>query len=254
MVSPGREPPAAMSDAGIGWAGRVMAWLRFALALVVLNLLFIAGTLAGLIVFGLFPAAVATSIVAARLRAGVPPDSIVRDFVIAYRSQFRHLAVVSIPFTLATLLIAVDLVAFQTLAASGDPLAAVLFAVFLTSTLLTALAAFAAVSICSRYRASARATWRYAIVLPLVSPGMSVSLIVSLGVLAYALMAFGVLVPLVGASVPLFVAGWIIDTRLARLAPAGRPEIGATVADNPVHPAARVVSSPLHHQREGIPA
>lgn len=206
-----------MNDNGIGWAGRVMGWLRLAIALVVLNLLFVAGTLAGLVVFGLFPAAVATSIVAARLRAGVPPDSLVRDFVTAYRGQFRHLAVVSFPFTLATLLIAVDLVAFQTLAASGDPLAAVLFAAFLTSSVLTVLAVLAAVSICSRYRASARATWRYAIVLPLVSPGLSISLLVSLGALAYALMAFGVLVPLVGASAPLFVAGWLIDARLSAL-------------------------------------
>ena len=238
-----------MNDTEIGWAGRVMGWLRFAMALVVLNLLFLAGTLAGLVVFGLFPAAVATSIVCARLRAGVPPDSLVRDFVTAYRAQFMHLAVVSLPFTLATLLIAVDVIAFQTLAASGDPLAAVLFAVFLTSSLLTVLAALSAVSICSRYRASARATWRYAVALPLISPGMSISLIVSLGVLAYLLMAFGVLVPLVGASAPLFIAGWLIDARL-------------TALENPrdlqglrgVGHAAPLRTQQLATQKEGIPA
>lgn len=207
-----------MNDAEIGWAGRVMVWLRFGVALVVLNLLFVAGTLAGLVVFGLFPAAVATSIVAARMRAGVPPDSVVRDFVAAYRGQFRHLAVVALPFHAAAVVIALDLVAFQTLAASGSALATVLLAVFVASGVTTLLASLAAISICARYRSTARATWRYAVALPLISPGTSVSLLVSLGVLAYLLMAFGVLVPLVGASVPLFVAGWLLDTRLTRLA------------------------------------
>ena len=206
-----------MNDTEIGWAGRVMTWLRFGLALVVLNLLFVAGTLAGLVVFGLFPAAVATSILAARLRAGVPPDALVRDFVTAYLAQFRHLAVVAVPFHLAAVVIAIDLVAFQTLAASGSPLATVLLAVFVASAVLTLLAAFAAISICARYRATARATWRYAVALPLVSPGTSMSLLLSLGVIVYLLMAFGVLAPLVGASAPLFVAGWLLDARLSRL-------------------------------------
>ena len=205
-----------MNDTGIGWAGRVMSWLRFALALVVLNLLFVAGTLAGLVVFGVFPAAVATSIVAARLRAGVPPDSLVRDFVTAYTSQFRHLAVVALPFHLAAVVIALDLVAFQTLAAAGSALATVLLAVFVASGVITALAALSAISICARYRASAWATWRFAVALPLISPGTSVSLLLSLGVLSYLLMAFGVLVPLVGASAPLFLAGWLLDARLTR--------------------------------------
>ena len=208
-----------MNDAGIGWAGRVMTWLRFAVALVVLNLLFVAGTLAGLVVFGLFPAAVATSIVSARLRAGVAPDALVRDFFTAYRAQFRHLAVVALPFHLAAVVIALDFVAFQTLAATGSAVAAVLLAIFVASTVTTVLAGLAAISICARYRATAPATWRYAVALPLVSPGTSVSVLLSLGVLTYLLMAFGVLVPLVGASVPLFVAGWLFDTRLSALDP-----------------------------------
>ncbi|MET1050999.1 MAG: DUF624 domain-containing protein [Mycetocola sp.] len=207
-----------MNESEIGWAGRVMLWLRFGVALVVLNLLFVAGTLAGLVVFGLFPAAVATSIVAARMRAGVPPESLVRDFIAAYRGQFRHLAIVALPFHIAAVVIALDLVAFQTLAASGSALATVLLAVFVASGVTTLLAALAAISICARYRTTARAIWRYAVALPLISPGTSASVLVSLGVLTYLLLAFGVLVPLVGASVPLFVAGWLLDARITRLA------------------------------------
>ena len=59
-----------MTDVPLGWAGRVMQWLGFATRLVLVNVLFVAGTLGGLVLFGLFPAAVAATTVLARLRLG----------------------------------------------------------------------------------------------------------------------------------------------------------------------------------------
>ena len=53
-----------MNDAPLGWAGRLMDWLRFATRLVLVNVLFVVGALAGLLVLGVFPAAVAATIVA----------------------------------------------------------------------------------------------------------------------------------------------------------------------------------------------
>ena len=61
-----------MNDVPLGWAGRVMEWLGFATRLVLVNVLFVAGTLAGLVLFGLFPAAVAATTVLARLRLAMP--------------------------------------------------------------------------------------------------------------------------------------------------------------------------------------
>lgn len=206
-----------VNDYEVGWAGRVMQWLRFMITLVVVNLLFVAGTVAGLVVFGLFPAATASTILLARLRAGAPSDDIVRDFISAYRAQFWHLNVVAIPFWIAAVLIAFDVLAFQALAAVASPVSAVLLVLFVATSTMAVLAAAAAITICARYRDTARATWRYAFVLPLVSPAMSLSLIVGLGAVVIALMAFGVLVPLVGASAPLVIAGWLIDRRLAAL-------------------------------------
>ncbi|POH57936.1 hypothetical protein C3B59_19290 [Cryobacterium zongtaii] len=215
-----------MDDYAIGWAGKVMHWLRFAIALVVINLLFIAGTLAGLIVLGVFPAATAAAILLGRLRAGQPSDRLVRDFITAYRAQFWHLAVVAIPFQLATVLVFLDLVAFQTTAVAGSPVSAVLLVLLVVVSVGTLLAAFSAIVICTRYRDSARSIWRYAFVLPFVSPLLSLSLILALGALTLALFQFGVLVPLIGASAPLFVAGWLIDHRLAAL-DAAHPAHGA---------------------------
>ncbi|POH68235.1 hypothetical protein C3B61_04415 [Cryobacterium zongtaii] len=215
-----------MDDYAIGWAGKVMHWLRFAIALVVINLLFLAGTLAGLIVLGVFPAATAAAILLGRLRAGQPSDRLVRDFITAYRAQFWHLAVVAIPFQLATVLVFLDLVAFQTTAVAGSPVSAVLLVLLVVVSVGTLLAAFSAIIICTRYRDSARSIWRYAFVLPFVSPLLSLSLILAVGALTLALFQFGVLVPLIGASAPLFVAGWLIDHRLAAL-DAAHPAHGA---------------------------
>ena len=206
-----------MDDYSIGWAGKVMHWLRFAIALVVINLLFIAGTLAGLIVLGVFPAATAAAILLGRLRAGQPSDRLVRDFITAYHAQFWHLAVVAIPFQLAAVLVFLDLVAFQTAAVAGSPVSAVLLVLLVVVSVATLLAAFSAITICTRYRDSARSIWRYAFVLSFVSPLLSLSLILGLGALTLALFQFGVLMPLIGASAPLFVAGWLIDHRLAAL-------------------------------------
>ncbi|MCU1445532.1 YesL family protein [Cryobacterium sp.] len=215
-----------MDDYAIGWAGKVMNWLRFAIALVVINLLFLAGTLAGLVVLGVFPAATAAAILLGRLRAGQPGDRLVRDFITAYRAQFWRLFVVAIPFHAAAVLIFLDLVAFQTTAVAGSPVSAVLLVLLIVASIGTLLALFCAITICTRYRDSARSVWRYAFVLPFVSPVLSLSLILGLGALTLALFQFGVLIPLIGASAPLFLAGWLIDHRLAAL-DAAHPAHGA---------------------------
>ncbi len=54
-----------MNDNPLGWAGRLMEWLQFGTRLVLVNMLFVAGALAGLVLFGLFPAAVAATTVLA---------------------------------------------------------------------------------------------------------------------------------------------------------------------------------------------
>jgi len=215
-----------MDDYAIGWAGKVMHWLRFAINLVVINLLFIAGTLAGLVVLGVFPAATAAAILLGRMRAGQSSDTLVRDFITAYRAQFWHLNVVAVPFHLAAVVVFLDLVAFQTTVVAGSSVSAVLLVLLVVVSTVTLLGMLCAITICTRYRASARSIWRYAFVLPFVSPVLTVSLILSLGALALALFQFGVLLPLIGASAPLFLAGWLIDHRLAAL-DAAHPAHGA---------------------------
>lgn len=197
----------------VGWAGRVMHWLRVIVTLVVANVLFVLGTIAGLVLFGLVPAAIASATLLGRLRAGVVSEHLVRDFVAAYRGQFRRANVIGLPFWIAAVLLFVDV---NVLGSLTGPFAAVLTA-FTWVIGVTALLVFmAAVTICTRYGDPAGAVLRYAVTLPLVSPIMSIAIVASLAAIGFAFTYFGVLIPLVGASLPLFIATWLIDHRLAR--------------------------------------
>jgi uncharacterized membrane protein YesL len=197
-----------------------MEWLAFATRLVLVNVLFGAGTLAGLVVFGMFPAAVAATTVLARLRTGAAGEHLVRDFVTVYRSQFWHVNRVGSIFWLAGVVLFLNFLTGLVPAGTPElssPVPSVLLVIAALAGLGTMAAAATAVAVCSRYRDSVIRTWRTAFVLPLVSPVMTLSLLISLVAFAVIFSGIGVLVPLVGASVPLLLSGWLVGHRLAGL-------------------------------------
>ncbi|WP_457964664.1 DUF624 domain-containing protein [Arthrobacter sp. D1-29] len=204
----------------LGWAGRVMQWLGFATRLVLVNMLFVAGALAGLLVFGLFPAAVAATTILARLRAGLAGEHLVRDFISVYRFQFWHANRVGSIFWLAGVVLGLNVLSVlgpEGAVLLSSPVHAVLLLVAAMAGTATFLAAATAVAICSRYRDSIVRTWRTAFVLPLVSPVMSISLLLSLLACAVIFSGTTVLLPLAGASVPLLLSGWLVERRLSTL-------------------------------------
>jgi uncharacterized membrane protein YesL len=208
-----------MNDNPIGWAGRLMEWLQFGARLVLVNVLFVAGTLAGLVLFGLFPAAVAATALLARLRTGAAGDHLVRDFITAYRAQFWHVNRVGSVFWLAAVVLFLNALSVLGRPASGSAPAmeAVLLVLTVAAGAGTLAAAATAVAVCSRYRDTVLRTWRLAFVLPLVSPLMSLSLLASLVALTVVFAGMSVLVPLIGASVPLLLSGWLVGRRLGTL-------------------------------------
>jgi uncharacterized membrane protein YesL len=209
-----------MNDYSIGWAGRVMQWLQFAVRLVLINVLFIGGLCAGLVLFGLFPSAVAATTLLARLRAGAAGDHLVRDFITVYRAQFLHANRVGSVFWLAAVVLFLNvLTALSGAAAPGtaSPVQAVLLVLAAAAGVGTVTAAATAVVICSRYRDTVYRTWRLAFVLPLVSPVMSISLLVTLVLAAVVFSGLNVLIPLIGASIPLLLSGWLVGSRLGAL-------------------------------------
>ena len=209
-----------MNDVPLGWAGLVMQWLGFATRLVLVNVLFVAGVLVGLVLFGLFPAAVAASTVLGRLRLGSPGDNspgdhLVRDFARVYRSQFWQANRVGSIFWLAGVVLYLNVLTAGTAAAS--PVHAVLLVLAGLAGLCAVAAAGTAVVLCSRYRDTVRSTWRTAFALPLASPVMTLSLLATLAAVVVVFSALPVLVPLVGVSLPLLLSGWLVGRRLAAL-------------------------------------
>jgi uncharacterized membrane protein YesL len=200
-----------------------MEWLGFATRLVLVNVLFAAGTLAGLVLFGVFPAAVAATTVLARLRSGAAGEHLVRDFVTVYRSQFWHVNRVGSIFWLAGVVLFLNFLTMLGPAGAAmlsSPVYAALLLLAAVAGVGIVMAAATAVAVCSRYRDSVTRTWRTAFILPLVSPVMGLSLLVSLVSLAVVFSGMTVLLPLVGGSVPLLVSGWLVGRRLESLATA----------------------------------
>jgi uncharacterized membrane protein YesL len=211
-----------MNDLPLGWAGRVMGWLRFSTALVLVNVLFVAGTLAGLLVLGLFPAAVAASTVLARLRHGSAGDHLARDFVAAFRYQFRHANLVGGAFWIAGVVLVLNFWTLLGPAGTAMPHLgrAVLLVLSAVAAAVTVAAAATAVSVCTRYRDTVSKTWRAAFLLPVLSPVMGLSLLATLAAATVIFSGMTVLVPLVGASLPLLLSGWLVGSRLGMLEPA----------------------------------
>ncbi|MFB7894467.1 YesL family protein [Microbacterium sp. NPDC056044] len=199
-----------------GWTGRVMAWLRVVAALIVVNLLFVAGTLVGLVVLGLAPAALAATACLTRLRDGEGDTGLVREFAAVYRAGFWRANLIGLPFGIVAVLLVADTAVLPVL----DGVAAAALAGFTWVAGAVAALVFAcALTVAVRYDETAGAVLRYAAVLLFTSPMMSVVMLVSLGAVGAALALLPMLVPLAGFAVLLFVAGWFVDHRLAALDP-----------------------------------
>lgn len=212
----------AEAQVGLGWTGRVMQMLQAVWTLVLVNLLFAGGVIVGLVVCGVMPAAVASATVLLR---GSSDEGTVRGFVRAYRESFRRANVTGIPFLAAAVLLYAD---FLVLPALTGPASAALTALATVVASLVVLTAIVTVALLVRYRDTPLALLRYAVAVPLSSPMTAIGVLVALGAFGIIAAIFPVVIPLVGASLPLAVSVRLIDHRLAKI--------------DPQHPAARIAA------------
>lgn len=204
----------AEAQVGLGWTGRIMQLLQAVWTVVLVNLLFAAGVLAGLVVLGAMPAGVAAASVLLR---DDHPDGVVRTFVREYRGAFRRANLTGIPFLVASVALIADAAVLSRLT---GPVAAALTALATVVALATVLTWAVAVTLLVRYRDTPVALLRYALVLPLSAPLTAVGVLVTVAAVAVIGAIFPVIVPLAGVSLPLAVAVRLIDRRLARNDPA----------------------------------
>jgi len=201
---------------GLGWTGRVMQLLNAVWTLVLVNLLFLAGVLAGLVVLGVMPAATAAVSV---LRHGgevhIERDGgVVRAFVLTYRAEFRRANLTGLPFLAAALLLTADALVLPHLV---GPAAAALAALTTIVALVTLLAVTVVITLLARYDDPPRALLRYAVAVPLSFPLTALGGLVVLASFGVIAMIFPVVIPLIGASLPLAISARLIEHRLAKL-------------------------------------
>lgn len=211
------------AQVGLGWTGRVMQVLQAVCTLVLVNLLFAAGVVAGLGVLGLMPASVAAATVLVR-RDGDDGDGdgdgdgdetgTVRRFIRAYRASFVRSNLTGIPFLVAGVLLAADAVVLPQLV---GPLAAVLTVLTAAVGLAVLLMWITCVALLVRYRDTPLALLRYALPFALSTPLTGAGVLTVLVTFAVIAGVFPVVVPLVGASLPLAIAVRLIDRRLAAI-------------------------------------
>ena len=203
-------------DVALGWTGRVMQWLRVITTLVLVNVLFLLGALAGLVILGTMPAAVAAASVLRRndLLLGTAEDGVLRSFWAAYRAEFWRANRAGIPFWIVGVLLAAD---FMVLPQLTGPISAALL-VFTGALLLAAVVTFATtIALLSRYDDGAAAVLRYALVLPPTSLAMSAGVLIAVVAWALTVSVLPVLLPLVGAAIPIAIVVRLIDVRLDRI-------------------------------------
>lgn len=206
----------ADAQVGLGWTGRIMQVLQAVCTLVLVNLLFAAGVVVGLGVLGLMPASVAAATVL--LRGAGAGDGVgagtVRRFIRAYRASFVRANLTGIPFLAAGVLLAADAVVLPRL--DGPP-AAVLTVLTSVTALAVLLMWIVCVTLLVRYRDAPLAVLRYALPLVLSTPLTGIGVLVVLVAFAVIAAVFPVVIPLVGASLPLAVVVHMIDRRLAAI-------------------------------------
>jgi uncharacterized membrane protein YesL len=186
-----------------GWTGKVMEFLTYATQIVVLNFLWIMGTLAGGVILGIAPATRALGRLTTALFLGEPSTSLWRDFWSTWRTRFWVTNKYAWPFTVLFLLAGADLYAFRVAALNGWSGTGLLLAPFLIVTAACVVAYAYLHASFLRFDDSVVATIRFAFASPLAFlPTTAAILLVNL---AFVMLTWQVplVVVLIGFSVPI---------------------------------------------------
>lgn len=196
------------ADDGPGWAGGVMAVLRFATRLVEVNLFVVAGTLAGGVLLGLGPALKAGSAVLHDPELAMVPW---RGFWRQWRAGWRRSNLLFAPFWLVGALLWADAAAIGR--ASG-PVGALMLGGLTLATAWTAVVLMWWPRVVLRHDDAAPAIWRYLLLTPLLAPVTALAILVTLAATAAAALGVPLVALALGASFPLWATGKLADAKL----------------------------------------
>ncbi len=205
------------TDAGEmpGWSGRIMVWLRVLAQLIAVQLLMVLGTVLGLFVVGLGPAATSGSALLRRIVDGDPSDAVWRDFWRGYATHLRRAALVVAPLVLVVALAVYEVLVL--LANASGPLAAVMIgAVGAMGAYAIAALAYAP-HVLRRYTDGPGATLRFVAVAPLLSPLTAIGSVVTTVTLTIVGLKWPFVLVLAGLSIPLLLVGLLVDAWLDKV-------------------------------------
>lgn len=210
-----------------GWAGRLMVYLRYATQVVVINLLWVLGTAAGLGILGAFPASRAATRLLMALLRGQPSERLVGDFWDGYRNDYWRSNLLGVPFWVLAALGLADLQVFRLGAAAGDTVATALLIPFILVVSGSAVALAFLLAVGLRFDDDILATWRFVFLAPFFSRGTSLAILLTVGAFLACTLQWPILVPLVGFSAPILMSTWLAGRRLEQLT-------GATFLPDPL--------------------
>ncbi|MBE1878650.1 YesL family protein [Myceligenerans pegani] len=210
----GTDGPDWRGDDAPGWAGGVMAVLRFLTRLVEVNLFVAAGTLAGGVLLGLGPALRAGSAVLHDPELALEPW---RGFWREWRTGWRRSNLLFAPLWPVGVLLWADAAAVGQ--ASGPAHAAMLAGLTLASAWTAVVLAWWP-RIVLRYDDAAPAVWRYLLLTPLTAPGAALAILVTLAATAAVILGVPLAALAAGASFPLWATGKVVDGTVRRNEPA----------------------------------
>lgn len=226
----------------MGWAQRVMVFLNVATQLVLINVLWLLGTLAGGVVLGVLPASVSAARLVTALFLGSPSDALWRDFWLWWQRSWASSHRRGWPFGVVVVLSVADLWAFR-VAQLNDLQTATFFLIpFLVVTALSAVAFSFFLATELRYRDTFAATWRFVLLAPLTFVGTSAAILLVLTAFMMLTWQFPLAVVLAGwvvpVALPAVMAGSSLDRRLAP----GFPPDDALLTNADAERSARITS------------
>ena len=194
----------------LGWAGRVMQWLRVATTIVGVHVLWLAGTLLGLVLLGVGPATAAASSVLEGVLRGRPSERPVRDFVGTYRTRWVRANLALVPFWLIAAVGLLDVAALQVV--SGPGATALAYGLGLVG--LYALAALAFLYPVDERSDGVRHTWKVTLLAPALFPMTAAGALLTIGALGLVVWTWPIVAVLAGASLPIALTGRLVRHRL----------------------------------------
>ncbi|WP_059105960.1 YesL family protein [Shouchella shacheensis] len=196
-----------------GFMGGLYKLSEWIMRLAILNLLWIGFTLAGLVLFGLFPATAAAYAITRQWIRGESDLPLFKTFCSYFFKDFWRVQALGYILTAITIILYIDILfIFQ----SSNAFLNMLFIPLLLLCVVFAITAMYAFSVFAHYELSIPQVLKHSVLHVLVRPFLSIGMLVTVGALFYAMQFLPGVIPVFGVSVPILTIMWFSHSGFVR--------------------------------------